>query len=384
MGIRLKSTSFTEYFNESACLDMFRSFLRDKLLLSFLLVAVLIKIFSLNEAWVEHYYTYGLYPVISRFLRLLLGWLPVSVGDLLYLCAFLYLVLQTYKMLLILKKRAVAEYLSWVLVKKLLHVVLVIYLVFNLFWGLNYNRQGIASQLGLNVQLYTTEDLVTLTMTLQQRLNQYAAQVDSSRRLALNHNRPLFEGGIAAYGEAKNEWPFLKYQFPCVKPSLFSHIGHYFGFTGYYNPFSGEAQIKTTVPFFLKPFVVTHEIAHQLGYAKENEANFVGFLACRRSKDPEFRYSVYYDMYSYAIRDLYRRDSVKAKGMKESLHLQVKKDNEAVLAYLHRSANPVEPYISAFYDEYLRWNNQPKGKMTYNEVIAWLIAYQKKYGLASI
>lgn len=384
MGIRLKSPSFTEYFNESACLDMLRSFLRDKLLLSFVILAVLLKIFSINEYRVEHYYTYGLYPVFSRTLRFLFGWIPLSIGDLFYLLAFTYLVVKTYKFLLVLKKRKVAEYLSWVLLKKLLRLTLGIYLVFNLLWGLNYNRQGIAMQLKLEVRPYSVEDLDTITTALQQRLNVFAARVSPAHRKQLNHNKPLFAQGVAAYQQAQKSLPFLTYHPASVKPSMFSHIGHYFGFTGYYNPFSGEAQIKTSVPFFLKPFVVTHEIGHQLGYAKENEANFVGFLACRQSKDPEFCYSVYYDMYSYAIRELYRRDSVMAKSFKERLHPQVKKDNDELIDYLHRSANPVEPYISAFYDEYLRWNNQPNGKMTYNEVIAWLIAYQKKYGLKAI
>ena len=129
MGIRLKSTSFTEYFNESACLDMFRSFLRDKVLLSFLLLAILLKIFSTNEYRVEHYYTHGLYPIISKSLRFLLGWIPFSIGDLLYLLAFLYLIVKTYKFLVVLKNRKVAEYLSWVLLKKLLRLVLGIYLI---------------------------------------------------------------------------------------------------------------------------------------------------------------------------------------------------------------------------------------------------------------
>ena len=165
---------------------------------------------------------------------------------------------------------------------------------------------------------------------------------------------------------------------------MFSHIGHYFGFTGYYNPFSGEAQIKTTIPFFLKPFIVTHEIGHQLGYAKENEANFIAFFACRSSSNPEFKYSLYYEMYQYAIRDLYRMDSVKARMYREQLHPQVKKDDREFIAYLTKSKNNVEPWVTSFYDEYLKLNNQPKGKMTYNEVVAWLIAYQKKFGLQSI
>jgi hypothetical protein len=37
-----------------------------------------------------------------------------------------------------------------------------------------------------------------------------------------------------------------------------------------------------------------------------------------------------------------------------------------------------------FYDGFLKMNNQPKGKETYNEVVAWLIAYMKRYGEEAI
>jgi len=363
---------------------MLKSLLQDKLLLTLIALTIFIKILSFNESWVEHYYTYGFYPVISRILRFLFGWLPFSFGDLFYLFSVFYILLKTLKFLRILSKRQVKQYLTWVLVKKSLRFILWIYLVFNIFWGLNYNRLGMAFQLKLDVQLYTVQDLDSLNFILQQRLNTYAALVDPIKRAALNHNQVLFREGIAAYRAVQNSMPFLAYQNPSIKPSMFSHIGHYFGFTGYYNPFSGEAQIKTTVPFFLKPFVVTHEIGHQLGYAKENEANFVAFFACRSSTNPEFKYSLYYEMYQYAIRELYRRDSAKANFYRAQLHPQVKADTRAFIAYLTRSKNPVEPWVTSFYDEYLKLNNQPKGKMTYNEVVAWLIAYQKKFGLESI
>jgi hypothetical protein len=363
---------------------MLKSLLKDKLLLALLFLTILIKILSFNESWIEQYYTYGFYPVISQLLRILFGWLPFSFGDLVYLGAVIYIFFKAIKFLRILQQRRVKQYMEWVLLRKILRFLLWVYLIFNIFWGLNYNRLGIASQLKLNVQPYSVQDLDSLTFVLQKRLNIYASSIDSLRRIELDHNPVLFNEGIKSYKKIALSMPFLSYNYPSIKPSLYSHIGHYLGFTGYYNPFTGEAQIKTTVPFFLKPFVVMHEMGHQLGYAKENEANFVAFFAGRISSNTEFNYSVYYEMHQYAIRELYRRDSVKAKYYQEHLHSQVKEDTRELIAYLIRSKNPVEPWITSFYDEYLKMNNQPKGKATYNEVVAWLIAYQKKFGVEAI
>jgi hypothetical protein len=245
---------------------------------------------------------------------------------------------------------------------------------------LNYDRQGIAQQFGLKVEHYTPADLYELTSALQQRLNYYAAGVDSLKRLSLNNNQNLFKEGIAAYKNASRQYSFLSYYQPSIKPSMLTYLGEYFGFTGYYNPFTGEAQLKTTVPVFTKPFIVCHEMGHQLGYAKENEANFSSYLAGRVSDNIEFRYSVYYDMYGYAMSDLFVYNLPCFIELKKSELPQVKKDNKTYRDYILKSRNAVEPVMSIAYDRYLRMNNQPHGKETYNEVVAWLIAYMKKFG----
>lgn len=363
---------------------MFKSLLRDKSLLLLFLLAIAIKFFSLHEGWVERYYTYGFYPYFSRSLRFLLGWVPFSIGDLAYITAFILLVFKAWKLVRLLAKRQMKTYLSWILFRKYVKLVLWIYLVFNIFWGLNYNRQGIAHQLNLAVQTYNANDLYELSAALQKQLNFYAAQVDSVKRLSLDDNQMLFSEGIAAYKKVKGQYPFLAYQQKSIKPSLFSSIGQLFGFTGYYNPFSGEAQVKTSVPVFVKPFVLCHEMGHQLGYAKENEANMVAFLSGRISNNVEFRYSAYYDAYTYAIHELAHYDTTRFKELRETVHAQFKKDYRAYLEYVYKSRNIVEPLMSQFYDSYLKMNNQPKGKATYNEVVAWLIAYMKKYGKEAI
>jgi hypothetical protein len=359
---------------------MFKSILRDRLLISLLIVSILIKVFSLNPALVEQYYTFGIYPIVSQLLRSLLGWIPLSVGDLLYFVAFGWFLFKAWKLINILARRRVKEFLSWILFRKYLKLVLWIYIVFNLFWGLNYNRQGIAKQFQLQLKQYTPTDLFELTSVLQRRLNFYATREDSLQRLSLKNNRLLFKEGIAAYKNASRQYPFLTYHQPSIKPSLLTFAGRYFGFTGYYNPFTAEAQIKTDVPVFTRPFILCHEIGHQIGYAKENEANFSSYLAGRVSDNMEFRYSVYYDMYTYAMRDLFFYNPLCFIELKKSEHPKVKQDIKTYREYVLKSQNAVEPVMSIAYDRYLKMNKQPRGKEAYNEVVSWLLAYMKKYG----
>jgi len=360
---------------------MLKSFLRDRLLLILFLSAVLIKLFSLNESWVEQYYTNGVYPVISRCLRAILGWIPFSFGDVLYVLAGMFLILKTWKLLKLLARRQVKEYLSWILFRKYLKLVLWIYILFNVLWGLNYNRLGIEHQLGLNVNNISEKDLYSLTSMLHQRLNEYAVQIDSVKRLRFDNNRILFEQAKDDYEKAAKEFDFLQYQFPSMKASLYGAAGKYFAYTGYYNPFTAEAQIKTSIPVFLKSFVMNHEIAHQIGYAKENEASFVSYLVGKNSSSIEVRYSVYYDVYFDAIRQFRSKEALPfIKNLRKSLHPRVLKDLKAQYEYLYKNRNAVAPFMTEAYDKYLKLNNQPKGTATYNEVVRWLIAYMNKYG----
>ncbi len=143
---------------------------------------------------------------------------------------------------------------------KLVKLVFAVYLIFNIFWGLNYNRLGIAYQLKLEVKPYSEQDLKDLLSVLTDRLCYYGDNTNHLQWAKLQSNAVLFAEGNKTYQNIKNDFPFLTYQNPSLKASLYSSLGHYIGFTGYYNPFTAEAQIKTSIPLFLKPYVLCHEI----------------------------------------------------------------------------------------------------------------------------
>jgi hypothetical protein len=349
-----------------------------------IVLAILIRWASWYPGWVETNYTYGIYPVISTIQRFLLGWIPFSIGDLFYGFLILVLLYKTFRLCrALLKKRFTRSYFVSGL-QQVIFVFLFIYVLFNLLWGLNYNRKGISAQLGMQVKRYSLAELDTLTQALQENLNAYAVLVTEEQRVFFNKKRQLFRESSQAYQQAAGQYAFLKYRPVSVKASLFSYAGNYLGFQGYYNPFSGEAQVNTTIPRFLEPFVTAHEIAHQLGYAKENEANFVAFLACRHASSPVLKYSMYFDLYNYAIGEVMRRDTALARSFQRQLHPQVARDIREYRDFYRRYKNAVEPVITWSYGHYLKANNQPAGKQTYNEVVAWLIAYYKKFGVNAL
>ena len=346
------------------------------------LVAI-IKIFSLFPQAVERYYSNGLYPLLSRLLRLLFGWLPFSVGDILYGAAGIFLLIRLLQFINDLFKKRVHRQYLWNALRNVGFYAVLVYIVFNVLWGLNYNRMGTAQQLQLQMKPYTTEELDTVLHVIIDRLDSTHVQALQTRK-QLQTKRFLFTEAFNNYQTAKTRYTHLRYQTKSIKPSLFSYLGDYLGYTGYYNPFTGEAQVNTTVPLFVQPFTTCHEIGHQLGYAKENEANFAGYLSGKLSADPSFRYSVYFDLYNYGIRELYGRDSVLALALNKTKPLQVKKDIQELQAFYKAYENPLEPYIRKLYGQYLKANEQPAGIRSYNEVMAFMIAYYKKYGASNL
>lgn len=342
-------------------------------------LVVVIKLLSANKIWVETIYTDRFYYFFSKILRIIFGWIPFSLGDILYLLAGGWLIWKVIMNMSMLFKKKIAGKLLFKKTLRLLLALVFIYIVFNAFWGINYNREGIAYQLQLKGLAYDTADLKMIQAVLLQKVNASKLIVVNNQELYPGR-KELFKKAEVSYNFAEKKYPFLQYKHLSVKSSLYGWLGNYLGFTGYYNPFTGEAQVNTAVPKFLQPYIAAHEIAHQLGYAKENEANFVGYLAAINSPDPVFHYSTYFDLFLYANREVYFFDSLSSKSTREELNPFVKKDIEELIQFNRAHRSVVEPAITWMYGKFLKLNEQPKGMQSYNAVIGMLIAYYKKYG----
>ena len=359
-------------------------FTRRKItLICLIVVAVGIKVFALFPEAVEKSYSRGLYPVIARSLRFLFGWVPFSVGDLLYGAVGIIVLLRVVRGIKRLVRHQAARGWLWRLCGRTLFVLLWVYVVFNVLWGLNYDREGIAEQMGLQVRPYSNADLFGLTSTVVEELNSLR-DTAAARRVDMAKFALLRARAVEAYDSDARFDPALTYKSRSVKASLYSYPGLYIGFAGYYNPFSGEAQVNVGDPVFSLPYTTCHEMGHQLGYAKEDEANFVGFLAARSSMDPAFQYSVYLELYRYAFRELYFRDSSLAKMLRSKIAPGVREDLRELQRFNQKYENPIEPWIWKVYGRYLKANRQPRGIVTYTDLTAWLVAYGRKFGIDAI
>ena len=248
-----------------------------------LLILILVIPFSLTHIEISQN---GIYDTIfsysTFYLRLFFGWIPFSIGDILYTFLFLYLVFYFIKWI----KSFKTQFLSFFL--RVISLASILYFCFYLLWGLNYVRIPLYKSIGLEIKPVNNDVLIQLTTQLIEKTNTLQlklAKADSLKVEIHYSNFMLLRKASLSYKNLATKWPLFIYKNPSVKLSTYSLALSYMGYSGYYNPFTGEAQVNSKIPKAYMAFTACHEIAHQLGFAAEQEANFLGYLACIYSDD---------------------------------------------------------------------------------------------------
>lgn len=311
-------------------------------------------------------------------MRILLGWIPFSVGDLLLFSIIIYGIRFVY----ILFKTKFKGFKHKMI--KIISFLSLVYCCFYLFWGLNYYREPLSKSLGYEKSTYSNEQLIDLSTYLISRLNEVHVSITKSDSLQVTipySNNKIYSLARDGYDQLSIDSPEFSYKFGKVKSSLMSLIQSYNGVSGYFNPFTGEAQVNDRIPKTMMPTTTCHEMAHQIGFAAENEANFIGFLAALSNEDLYFKYAAYRMATRYVIFELYSRDEKKYLELYNSINQGIIKDFKESSEFWKKYKNPFEPLIKKGYNVYLESNNQKDGIKSYNYVVDLLIAYYEKAGL---
>ena len=138
-----------------------------------LVLIIVIRLWAQDHFRVETFYTKDFYYFFAIALRGLFGWIPFSIGDILYLAAGCWLFWKVIKnCILLFKKKFTKKFFFKKAMETHFCFFVTIYIVFNIFWGLNYNRKGIAWQLHLKEAVYDTANLKVMQELLLQKVNE--------------------------------------------------------------------------------------------------------------------------------------------------------------------------------------------------------------------
>lgn len=352
---------------------------KNKLLTIFLILQIIfVKWMIKYPLIIEKYYSNGIYLYVSKILRFLLGWLPFSVGDVCYFLIVVWLIRSIIKFFKRKPKKWIQAFFA--ITAKLS----IVYFVFHLFWGFNYYRQPLHKNLSLEIPIYNVEELSLLTEKLLIKTQEIHFKITKNDTLPVAmalSTSDLYNIACNGYLFLEKKHPQFRYSHSKVKSSLFSLPLTYMGFSGYLNPFTNEAQVNYKIPNYKIPVTATHEIAHQLGYARESEANFIGFLAAISSNNLVLNYSGYIMALRYCLSEIYFGDKDLFDEIMLRLPIGVKKNIMEGREFWEKFENPLEPFFKRFYDLFLKSNNQKKGIKSYGYMVNLLLAYELKNGL---
>ncbi len=351
--------------------------LKNTIVLSLPVQILLVSWITRYPEVIETYYSRGIYPYFSAALRWLYGWIPFSLGDILYTLLLLVTLRYLYQHWLEIRTKPFS------FLRDLMAVFSIAYFSFHLLWGLNYYRQPLSKTLGLR-NSYTTAELTAFTTMLTEKTNELQVELTGgdSIQVGIPYNRQeIFDTVSTEYRPLPAEFPEFEYRNPSVKGSLYSLALTYMGYGGYLNPFTLEAQVNQKIPMSRFPVVSCHEIAHQLGYAAENEANFIGYLAALNQRDPRLRYTALSYALGYCLSQLRAMDEELFQEAYSGVNPGIKKDYEELSAFWKAYENPLEPIFKMSFNAFLKANNQAAGIKSYNLVVALLVAYHEKLPL---
>ncbi len=328
----------------------------------------------INDSSSYHYF----FKWFSHTQRVLFRKIPFSVGDVFYALVALYIFYNFIKCVKNLKKNTIP------FVIKFLSLAIILEFCFYVFWGFNYARIPLRDTLHLNIKNIKVEDLIALNKALIFKVNKLQFELTQSDSIKVsapyNKNEILIKSSNS-YSQLAKKWPIFKNNTPSLKYSMYSLPLSYMGYSGYYNPFTGEAQVNSKIVKPYIPFTACHELAHQIGYAAEQEANFLGYLACIYSKDSFVQYSGYLVALSYSLSNLRKVNKSQYQILVNEINKGVLKNYKENYTFWKAHQNPSTKIFESIYDGFLKANKQAKGIKSYYGIVKLIIAYHKVYPL---
>lgn len=339
----------------------------------FLVIQILvIQILRMFPEFVERFYSNGLYPILAEVSRRILGWISFSVGDLIYFIVGFFLL----KWFINLFRKPK----NWKII--LLEIgagLSVFYFLFHILWAYNYYREPLFDKMNIERE-FSDADLLRFTKEMIEQTNAIQVAItnnpNSKVTPTLNQEK-IFKISVNGYDNLAKNHVFFEYTNPSIKKSLISLPLSYMGFSGYLNPFTNEAQVNDRIPMINFPFTVCHEMAHQIGYASESEANFIGFLAVVQNDNLHFKYAGYSSALRYCLRNWEARNPALGKQLLSEVNPGVLQNYKDSAEHWQQYETVVEDGFKIFYDNFLKANQQEDGLESYSKFLNLLINYSK-------
>ena len=352
------------------------------------LAALLSAVCRQNPAFTEKVISRGVYPVLGQGISFLTGLLPFSLAEaflalgvpllLLWLGRKIYLFCRVPQ-----RRRGIAAALA----ADLCCIGGVLSLAYVLLCGAQYSRLSFAEQAGLEVRPSTAGELGDLCEELVQSAALLREQVledgEGVARCTESSSYSNARKTREAMDSLSQDYPVLKGHYSSPKPVFFSRVLSAFNLEGVFCPFTMEANVNRDSMDFSRASTMCHEQAHLRGFIREDEANYIAYLACMKSEDLSVRYSGAMLAVIYSMNQLYAVDGERFEEIYSRYSPGMLRDLAAHRDYWKQFEGPVSDFGSSVNDTYLKANRQQDGVQSYGRMVDLLLAqYRREHGLS--
>ncbi len=344
--------------------------------------AVLVYIVSRFVPVFAEYWTRYPAQAIRFILAKVTGWIPFSLAETIIVAipflAIGYLVGSTISTK---RDESDANFYKWL--RPVLSIILVILTIFLSAFAPAYSRYTLAKNLGLEqkevsaTELYETA--VSISELSKKDIDKINFDTNGASVMPYDYNT-LVEKVNTAFNKYADTQPYISHFSSNPKPIALSKLMTYTHISGVYTFMTGESNINTNYPDFLMPFTMAHEMAHQRGIAREDEANFVAFLVCIGSDDPYLRYSGYANMLNYLMDALGEADIQKYVSiLYVHLPTEISREFAAYKTFFDKYRDSVASEVTGTVNNtHLQLQGQKAGTKSYGLVVDLAVAYYKK------
>ena len=323
------------------------------------------------------FYCDNIYRYVSVAFNFLSGLVPFSVAEIILLCVIpLFLIYVIWVTVKIVKRKGKRPKTFLNAVLNVVCLVSVVFFLFNTNCGFNYMRSDFESLSGLETAPVSVDRLYDTCVYLAEN----AAVCGKNVKRDGNNVMKLSGNTRAAAAEAVNslhsKYDFIYDGYGMPKNVMLSRGMSFLEITGVYFPFTFEANVNNDVPDYSVPSTMCHELSHVRGFMREEEANFVSFLACIMSENDDFKYSGYMMALTYAGNALYSADKEKYSELVRNFYTEeMNADIRASAEYWEQFETPAAEAATKINDRYLKSNSQNDGVKSYGKMTDLVIAY---------
>lgn len=345
---------------------------------SFLLLYV-----ARNVTGFAQWYAVTVYPVLVSVIGRICGLLPVSVVEIVLYIVVLLITIRLAALIRGITKREKSVSDVSRFCTGIFWFSGILFLVYTLNCGINYQRDSFAECIELEVEEYTVEELKIVCEILTEDINELTEIVarDENGLMVIAEERNKFLPGgelaVEAMKKTSASYDELSGYYPQPKGLLCPWILSVQKLSGIYSPFTIEANYNRAMIGYNIPFTMCHELSHLRGFMQEQEANFIAYLACMASDSAEFRYSGSMLGWIHCMNTLYDADMEAWKEVRmmldESVFVDLQANSEFWVKYDGKTAEVAD----MLNDSYLKANGQADGVKSYDKMVDLLVAYYK-------